>query len=212
MLYFLVLESAIFHEDLVPALAAAWRHRSFAPCRSLCERLEPQVRVFADQYRVSEEPLLTRIAEGLPFDRELWRVLAGEVLWYAAAEIPTIRTAPETLYCLLAPEQFGREIVRPDFAPIQQIHRGRRDLSFGGRTYRPESAGYNDVDDVIALASYLNAVGNDWKPDDLRAMPGMEEPEDREEEIAFAHERLAELRELYTTAATAQRLIVCEAV
>jgi len=212
MLYFLVLDPAVFHGEIVPTQTAAWKQRSFEPCRSLCLRLEPKVKAFAEQYRVSEEPLLTRVAQGLPFDRELWKVLTGELLWYSALEIPTVRTAPETLCCLLAPAEYGREIDRAEFAPIQQVHYGRRDLRFGGRVYRPEGAGYNDALDVAALASHLETIREDWTPDDLRAMPGFADEEDREEEIAFARERLAELRELYASAARDRRLIVCERV
>src|SRR5205814_5459070 len=92
-LYFLLLDGRLFREAIRPALAAAWRQRSFEPCRSLAAQLEPAVRAFTTRYHLgTDEPLLAQVPRGLPFDRHFWTLLAGEVLLYAAAEAPDIQT------------------------------------------------------------------------------------------------------------------------
>src|SRR5262245_29605761 len=100
-IYFLLIDHARFHTEIVPALAASWRQRTFLPCRALCAALLPQARAFAERSQI--EPPLLETAQRLPFGRDLWRHLAGEVLFYAAAEIPDIQTAPDILCPLLAP-------------------------------------------------------------------------------------------------------------
>src|SRR6266545_282958 len=105
-LYYLLHKAPVFDAQIRRALAASWRCRSFEPCRPLCEALLPAAHSFAERYHLGpEEPLLAEVLRGLPFDREFWTHLAGELLWYGAAEIPEIETAPETLCCLLAPER-----------------------------------------------------------------------------------------------------------
>src|SRR5262249_22759540 len=145
------------------ALAETWRRRSFELCRSLCTDLAPAAVAFAERYHTgSDAPLLAQVARGaVPFDRDLWRLLVGEVLLYGAASVPEILTAPDTLSCLLAS---GRD----DSAPIRQAHFGSHDLIFGGGFYRPDAAGYNDVTDVARLAAYLDSIElAQWTGDDL---------------------------------------------
>jgi hypothetical protein len=212
-LYFLLLDAGPFHAEMVPALAAAWRQGSFAPARTLCARLLPAARVFAERYHLGpEEPLLAGVAAGgaTPFDRDLWRLLAGEALLYAAAEIPEPPAAPAALACLLAPEAFRRwPLPRAEFAPIQQAHHGSRDLVFGG-FYRPDHAGWNDSADVVRLADYLAGVDpGRWAAAELAALPEVP-AEDRAEELAFAGDCLAALRELYERARGRGQVVVCE--
>ncbi len=212
-LYHLLLGAADFHARVRPALAAAWRGRNFKPCQALCEALLPAAREFAARYRLGpEEPLLARVAAGLPFDRELWRHLAGEVLWYSAAEIPEFQTAPESLCCLLAPERYGqRDTLREQFAPIEQAHYGARDLVFGGAHYRPDRAGYNDSADVERLAAYLDGLDpGSWTADGLAALEGVESEEDRAEELAFVRDWFPALRDLYRRARQRRQIVVCE--
>jgi hypothetical protein len=209
-LYFLVLDCQAFQNDIRPALAASWRRRSFEPCRTLAARLLPAAREFATRYHLADsEPLLARVAEGLPFDRVIWQHLAGEMLWFCAAEIPEIETNMDALACLLASNAEPREM-RADWPPIVQAHHGSRDLVFGGGFYRPEHAGFNDSEDVTRLAAYLAAVRPaSWKPDDLAALPDLPEDE-REEELAFLRDWFPALQGLYTQAAERGRVIVCE--
>src|SRR5262249_9154877 len=141
-LYILLHDAGPFHQMIRPALAGAWRRRSFEPCRPLCAALTPTALTFAERYHTGrDEPLLAQVArEVVPFDRDFWRLLAGEVLLYGAASVPELLTAPDTLGHLLAPGQ--------EDSPIRQAHFGARDLIFGGGFYRPDAAGWNDADDV----------------------------------------------------------------
>jgi hypothetical protein len=213
--YFLLLDGHTFHERMTPALAASWRERSFAPCRGLCAVLAPGAIAYTERYHTGTgEPLLCRLARGgeLPFDASLWRYLAGEMLLYGAADVPEVQTAPETLCWLLAPEQFRQGAgPREQFAPIQQVHRGARDISFAGAFYRPDHAGCNSADDVARLADYLAAVNSDsWRAADLAPLPDAADEEARVEELEFARECLASLQDVYSRAARAGQVIVCE--
>jgi len=211
-LYFLVLDSQVFHDEIRPALAASWRRRSFDPCWSVCARILPVAREFAARYHLSDaDPLLAQVGEGLPFDRVFWRHLAGELLWFSAVEIPELQTNVGALACLLAPEiRCGGNMSRPESAPIVQAHHGSRDLMFGGGYYRPEHAGWNDCEDVARLAAYFEAVQPDsWRPDDLAALTDLPEAE-REEELAWVRDWYPPLKTLYVEAAQRRQVIVCE--
>jgi hypothetical protein len=210
-LYFFLLDAPLFHDRLAPALAASWRQRSFEPCRAVCAELLPAARAFRRRYHTADEPLLGRVADGLPFDRDLWRFLAGEFFLYGATDIPELQTAAETLCWLLAPAHTRQAAVaRQDFAPIQQAHFGSHDLVFGGGYYHSAHAGYNDADDVRRLAGFLGSVAADhWTPADLAGLPEVAEA-DRAEELEFARDCLAELRGLYERAARLGQLVLCE--
>lgn len=210
--YFLVLDAELFEGRMRPALAASWRRRSFEPCRALCASLLPRVEDFTSRYHVGEgEPLVAQVARGLIFHRDFWRALAGELLFYGADEIPEFQTCPDTLCCLLAPEQYQEgAIPRERFAPIQQAHFGTRDLTFGGIAYRPDQCGLNEPDDVRRLAAWLAAVDpGQWRPDDLARMPDLAE-EDRVEELEIARDWFGPLRDLYVRAAEKRQVVVRE--
>jgi hypothetical protein len=210
--YFLLLDADLFHGEIAPALAASWRQRSFGPCRSVCRHLQPAARDFTERYRIGpDEPLLYRAAD-LPFDRDLWRALAGELFLYGAADMPTMQTAAATLCCLLAPERLGQcGSDRQHFAPIEQAHYGCRDLVFGGGFYRPEQAGWNDTADAVRLAGYLTAVDPEaWTVEALRSLPDLGEETERAEELEFARECLRNLRAVYEGGAGQGQVIVCE--
>jgi hypothetical protein len=209
-LYFMLHDAARFHQELCPLLAEAWRRRSFEACRRLCRDLAP--RVLAEQSPLNpEQPLLCHVAQGLAFDRDYWRLLAGELLLFTAVELPAAPAAPETLRFLLAPQRQAEEPVpRERFTPIEQAHLGSRDLTFGGARYRPEQAGYNDVDDVRRLASYLAAQNPEqWRVADLAALDEVPEDE-RADELEFARHCFAVLAELYARAAQHGHVVVCE--
>ena len=190
-----------------PALAAAWRQRNFDPCRRLCADLLPSARAYAERYHVGgDEPLLRRVAEGLPFDRACWRGLVAEILLYTAVEIPEFQTCEETLCLLLAPDRLGVE-ERARLAPIQQAHRGTRDLTFGAAVYRPEHAGYNNAADVDRLADYLAAVRPEqWTPDGLAGAP------DDEEELEYARDWFPALAETFRRARERGCVLVHESI
>jgi hypothetical protein len=211
--YYMLLDAGLFHEQIRPALGASWKARSFEPCRALCGALVPAAQTFVARYHLgSEQPLLCQVANGLSFDRHRWKSLAGELLLFAAAEIPDIQTAPETLCCLLAPEHYREGIqARDRFAPIQQAHFGTHELVFGSKLYRPDQAGLNDPGDVQRLADYLSAQQPErWTLTDLGALRDPAEDPDRLDELEFAREWFPVLRDLYGRAAGCGQVVVCE--
>jgi hypothetical protein len=205
-LYFLLHDAARFHQEIRPALSATWRRRSFEAARPLCATLAPAAVAFAERYHTgNEEPLLARVADGrvVPFDRDVWRLLVGEVLLYGAASVPELLTAPDTLAHLLAAGDDGA-------APIRQAHHGSHRLVLGGGFYRPDDAGYNDVADVTRLADYLAAVDSArWTVGDLAGLPGLD-GEERAEELEFARDVLPPLAGMYREAREAGQVVVCE--
>jgi hypothetical protein len=213
--YFLCLDNEMFTRQIRPALAASWHQRRFAPCLELCNQLLPAARDYADRYHTGEEePLMARIASGFPFDRACWRLLVGEVLLFAAAEIPELQTNAETLCCLLAPQQYhSGDVLREQFAPIQQVLRGSRDLTFGSAVYRPEHTGHNDVEDVARLTDYLTSVRPEqWTVEDLRPLRDVENDDERADELAFVREWFPVLVELYQRLQARGRVVVIESI
>jgi hypothetical protein len=211
--YFLCLDAEMFTERIRPALAASWRQRSFEPCRSLCVELLPAARDYAQRYHTGdEETLLAQIVRGVPFDRACWRLLVGEVLLFAAVEVPEFPSNAETLGCLLAPEQHRDETTpRQRFAPIQQILRGSRDVTFGAAVYRPEQAGYNDAGDVARLAAYLATVRPEkWTIEQLQNLPDVTDDDERADELDFVREWFPVLVELYQRTQARRRVLVIE--
>jgi len=213
--YFLVLDGDAFEGRARPALAAAWRQRSFEPCRALCADLIPAAHLYAQRYHTGpDEPLLCRAAGALPFDRALWRTLVGEVLLFSALEIPEFQASADSLCCLLAPDRYRAEVTeRERLAPIQQVHRGSRDLTFGAAVYRPDHAGYNNRADVARLAAYLAGVQPEaWTLHDLRELRGVTDDEERADELEFVREWFPALRELYERAGDRGQVIVFESI
>jgi hypothetical protein len=211
--YYMLVDADLFNCRMSPALAASWRLRSFDPCRALCSDLAPAALAFTEGLPTgSEEPLVCKVARDLPFDRHFWTLLVGELLLYAATEIPEIQIAPDTLCCLLAPESYRQDAVpRAHYAPIQQAHFGRRELLFGVHCYRGEHAGYNDVGDVASLGEYLaSQTPEDWTAADLTELRNVADEEERQEELDFAREWFPALRELYHRASAQRQLIICE--
>jgi hypothetical protein len=211
--YFLIHDGRAFEAEVRPCLGAAWRARSFAPCRALCERLLPAAGDYARRYHTGVEPLLACAARGeLPFERAIWRALAGEVLLFGAALVPEIAADARTLCWLLAPGAATNPGERRGLAPIQQALRGSRDLTFGPAVYRPEHAGYNDAGDVARLADYLAGVDpGRWRPADLEGL-GVGDEEDQAEEVEFAREWFPELVGLYARARSAGQVVVLEEI
>lgn len=206
MHYFLLHDAADFAHRVRPALSASWHARSFEPCRTLCTELAPAASDFTRRYGADgDEPFVARVARGLPFDRDLWRLLVGEVLLYAALELPEIQTTPESVVFLLTRRRCAIE--RERFAPIEQAYFGSRDLVFGGY-YRPEHAGLNDPADVARLSDYLATLRpEEWT--DLEGLPGLS-PDERDDELDFAREWFPALQELYREARARKLLVLCE--
>jgi len=212
--YFLCLDAETFNRQIRPILAASWQQRRFEPCRAFCAGLLPAAHAYTQRYHTGDdETLVSRIAAGLPFDRSCWRLLVSEVLLFAAAEIPEFQTNADTLCCLLAPELYRRgDVVREQFAPIQQVLHGSRDLTFGSAVYRPEQAGYNDAEDVARLSAFLTAVRpEEWTVEDLRDLRDGED-DDRADELAFVREWFPVLVELYEQARSRGQVLVIESI
>lgn len=213
--YFLCLDAELFLRRIRPALAESWQQRSFEPCHSLCVELLTAAREYNQRYHLGEdETLVSRVAGGLPFDRAYWRLLVGEVLLFAAVEIPEFPNNAETLCCLLAPEHYGHEdFSREQFAPIEQALRGSRDVTFGTAVYRPDQAGYNDPADVARLADFLAAVQHErWTVDDLRSLHDVTGDEERADELAFVREWFPVLVDLYQHTRREERVLVIESI
>jgi hypothetical protein len=213
--YFLVHSEATYTQRIHPALARSWRLQSFEPCQVLCRELLPEARSYAERYHTgSMVPLLQQLAEsqenGFTFDRTLWKQLVGEVLLFAATDIPEFQTPADTFCCLLAQELYrtGQGGIDPadpqaylgrreQFAPIQQALWGSRDLTFGSAVYRPDHAGLNLAPDMDRLTGFLNGIDPQlWTDDDLSALRDVAE-DDRAEELAYAREWFPVLRDLF---------------
>jgi hypothetical protein len=210
-IYFMVLDSGLYHDEIHPALAASWARRSFEPCRRLSVVLEEAARKFAESYRTGPaEPLLLQVARGVPFDRHFWQLLVGEALLFAAKEIPEFPVCPQTLGALLAPALQSKELLpREEWAPIHQAHYGSGYVQFGGRVYRPEHAGLNNIDDISRLAAYLADVDPEgWSAEDLPSV--VEDEEARLEELEDAKAWYPALRDLYIRARAGGAVLVCE--
>jgi hypothetical protein len=199
MLYFL-LHDAVEFRRIATTLATSWRQRRFGPIIELAVELDSAITAFADRFHLTaeERPLLAQLTADRPFDRRLWRHVAGEILLYAAADAPAIQTAPDTLAALVAPDQL---------ATIQQAHAGNRELDFDGVPYRPGHAGLNDVNDVARLVDELAVINSaNWSVQDLPAA----KDDDPAEELAFACECFAALCDVYRQAGEFGQVVVCE--
>lgn len=212
--YFLVHDADRFLNDIRPCLTAAWRERRFEPCRKLCVALAPELTDFHVRYHAAwEEPLVAKVARGFPFDRHCWRLLVGEILIYAAAEIPEVFVAANTITCLLAPDQIGAKAnSRSLCAPIQQALFGAHDLTFGNSCYQPERTGFNDIADVARLAEYLADVDPVvWSEVDLLRLPELATAAERLEELDLTREWFDQLREMYVRAHASGQVVICDA-
>lgn len=202
-------ESEFFHRRIVPALGNCWKERSFEPGRELFRELEPRIAAFhAECHGITGKTLIEEVATGLAFDRLLWRTLVGEVLLIAAAEMPILELSPEALCVLLLGASEGP---RSEFSRIEQVLYGSRDLVFRGGFYRPDFAGWNDVDDVARLAEYLQSVDvASWQPGDLRTMAELPDDEERFEELEFVRQNWPGLVQVYVEAKDKRRIIICD--
>src|SRR5262249_26763633 len=148
--YILVHDRGAYEGVVRPALAAAWRSRSFAPCLPHAAEWAAAARAYSERYHVSRDDLvLLRLAEGLRLDRGVGRLLVAEVLLVTAVEMPELPPHVESLVRLVAPGAPEPDLSRREaMAPIHQALHGSRDVRFGLAVYRPGHAGLNDAGDV----------------------------------------------------------------
>src|SRR5205085_1303275 len=113
---------------------------------------------------------------------------------------------------LLTPAALDLELPRPESPPIVQVHRGSRDLHWGG-FYRPDHAGYNDVADVVRLSTYLEQQRpEDWRAADLASLEELPDEVDRLEELADLRAWWPALVEMYRRATDENLVAACEEI
>lgn len=212
-LYWYLIDAEMFCR-LRPSLGDAWRRRTFEPARPLCADLLGAAETFRERYHLGPDDFLVQrvAASGLPFDREVWRCLVGEMLLLTALDIPEADDALDGLRRLLAPDlPEPRPADRRDLHALEQAHRGSRELVLGGAFYRPDHAGLNDLDDVARLTHYLCGIDPAaWSPDALASLEGMGDLGERAEELAYLRQCFAALRDLYGGALAGRQVVVCE--
>jgi hypothetical protein len=197
--YSLLLNGDDFERRYRPALADAWRCKSFGPCACIAAHLAPAARDYAARYHTGDQPpLVALVAGGLQFDRATWRGLVGEILLFAAEEIPEFQTCEDTLCRLVA----DRDLIR-------QAHHGSRDLTFGPAVYRPDCAGYNAAADVARLADDLAGIPMDrWTTAELTG----DDQDDVADQLAFAREWFPVLADLFLRAHERGQVVVHERI
>ena len=211
-LYYLVFDSAVLEQQIGPALQASRRQRTFEPCRPIAAALLSPEKAQERYWATRGDSLLDKVLRGLSFDRRFWKLLAGELLFSAAAEIPELQVPGETLCRLLAPEPRNEDLpARERFAPIHQACFGTRHLCFGPHCYRPDHAGYNDARDVSRLSDYLAAQRPEaWSVGDLAHLSDIANDEERAEELEFARYAFPDFQAMYQRASGRGQTIVCE--
>jgi hypothetical protein len=204
MRYFMAIPDKWFHERLSGSLRACWRQRSFAPAVEICRELAHSAQSFIQRGEEGTTPPLSLLVpQGLTFDADRWRTLAGELMFFGAAELPELETPLESY---TAVPGLKMPYFRGDFTPIQQAILGSRDLHFGAG-YRPNHAGWNDLDDVARLRSWLDSIQPEkWTSAGLNHVPEAE----RDDELAFLREWFPSLRDIYRHCAEANWVLVSE--
>jgi hypothetical protein len=198
MRLFLLHNPQFFRTDVVPAIAACFRSRSFDAFSQLNMLVASRIDRLAERALLipNERPLFSE-CPNLPFHRRTWRHLAGELLLYAADEIPDFPVEPDLLSQFLPPDL------------VQRIHDGSRELTFDGIPYRPDNSGFHDVEDVADIASQLKSFDcSHWPAQRLAHVPA----EDRDDELAFARQCFTHMQSMFELAMANDHLIVCEEV
>src|SRR5260370_24420308 len=131
MQYFFLIDAKLFQIKVAHALEASRVAQSFAPARALCRELNSHAKALGQQgLHGPADSLVQKLATGsVPFRRDLWRLLVGEVILLATAEMPEIETPMDTLAALL---HLQLEVDRPAFSPLQQCILASQYLAFGG--------------------------------------------------------------------------------
>lgn len=208
-LYFYVHDASWFHGTLIPALTDAWQHRSFHSCKGVCQRIIANCSESPDEFIVHPGSTLSaHIVAGQPFDYAGWKILVGEALALGAAEIPIV---PEILPALKHLMRTSLHENRECFSPVQQIELGTREIRLGGVAYRPDFSGVNQETDIERLESFLVSFDAEaWKPDDLFGMPGLEDEDQRHDELEYLRQEHPHLTAILTRAKSNHQIIVCE--
>jgi hypothetical protein len=207
MRYFFLLPSDRFHQLIIPALAACWRHGSFTPARNLCPKSGFLAASNLSTAR-SDCLDLNHGSRNVPFRRDLWKLLVTEALIANAVELPQIETPLDSYADILGQEPAEERL---QFSPIQRAILGSRDLVFGGGYYRPDAVGWNNVDDVDWLADWLAQINTSAWDASLLKRPGTSN-EGRMDEFQFALEWFPELCGIYRRAHEISAIVICEEI
>ncbi|GIW80457.1 MAG: hypothetical protein KatS3mg105_2264 [Gemmatales bacterium] len=211
MQYFLAHDMSYFDGEIAPVLARCRSRRSFACARTLCERLLPRAERFHAPYALPADIWLRLVLEGKPYDRRTWRLLAGEILIYAATEVPAIQVCPPTLLALVG--QISTDGSKPQATAGLMANAlfGHDDIRFGAFFYRPGSAGMNRCRETARIADYLVSLDPaSWSANAL--LPFLESEDDCREELALARESVKDLAEFYSRACSSRQMVICESV
>jgi len=143
-IYFMLLDARQFHQDIVPALSISWRQRSFALLApdfmppSAARRAELRGEVHVPGGQTIHGQGCARLA----IDRDRWKLVVGEILLFAAAEVPEIEVVPETMLCLLAADAYLNETVeRRNFRQSSKRMRALATLTSAARCTGRKRAG-----------------------------------------------------------------------
>src|SRR5262245_132729 len=118
MRYFMAIPRNWFHERLSRSLRSCWRERSFAPVVEICRELAFSARSFVQLGSEGEtSPLTLLVPNGLTFDPNRWRTVAGELMLFGAAELPELETPLDSYSAVLKLEM---PCFRDDFSQMQQ--------------------------------------------------------------------------------------------
>lgn len=181
--------------------------KSFDPCRPLAQQLAPAVLAFWRRYLFDDSAsMIGQVAAGRPFDRDVWRLLVGEILLHGADELPQIGGDIDALLCQIPLDGELSVSDRSKLGPIGQAICGSRDLLFGLTCYQPERTGWNDVADVGRLALVLKSAA---AADSPIADHGSQ---DQQENADCARDAMSELAEMYERAMQKRQVVICDRI
>lgn len=197
MMLFLLHDAERLECRLGPSLGNCAHRRSFAPLHQLLEDFKSDIHETARRFHLGPGERPNCLNRELRFDRRTWRQVAGELLLLLATESPSFPVTPELLARFIDP------------ALVARLHRGSRDLWFGGMPYRPDRSAWHARPDLVELAGKLAGIDlAGWSTEVLIDVPIDERPD----ELEFARQRFRDLKAMIESARDRGQVIVCEEV
>jgi hypothetical protein len=211
--YFLLHDSHLFEGQILPAFAGSWQGKSFEPIVALARQLEPRIAAFGDKFRMgADKAMLELIARGMKFNRDIWEMALGEVLYYGARETPNAPVSFGSLRFLLG--STGNVLTsRSDWPWIDRAILGARTLRLGRGVYHPQDAGWNSTAEAAVIAAEASRVDSEgWHEAALKQFDASLDEEDRADELALARDALQGIRAIYQQAVDSNFIVVCEQI
>jgi hypothetical protein len=211
--YFLLHDPSFLESAIFPAFSRSWQERDFKPVAELSVRLREGMASFKERFCLSDQkPVLAQLAEGVQFDRAVWEMAFGEVLFFGAREAPDAPVSFHSLrYLLGSAAMDGPLTSRSDWPWIDRAVLGSHSFRLGRGVYRPNDAGWNrEAETVSILAELQNVDEAGWSIEKLRELDASWDAEDLEDELALASQAVAGLRQIYAGACRNHWAIVCE--